>query len=132
MPTAFEKAIEASYYAGRLWEILTHPDVIEGRQPKNPDDTLVLDYPPTPKNTMNVSGIIPARIQHIFQEVANMSGPLREDAATSLQRTVSTLRRIVAYPDPAPGYTTPFSNVQQPLIAAMPEIEVAALRLNII
>lgn len=119
--TAFEKAIEASYYSGELWKMATDEEILQGETPQDYTKTLVRVYADPEAKTI-LAGQAVARIKHIFADVAQGDEAELAIARSSLQTTFSTLERILKLPDPKDGYTTCFSNVQEPVSIVIRDI----------
>ncbi len=132
MKTAFETAIEISYYAGKLWDISTNPDIAVGRTPVDYTATHVAIYPENNPDKFVLSGQVPAMITRLFESVTVMKIDEADDLTRSgLARSIATLGRVLALKDPAAGYTTSFSNLQDPLRVEMARISAVAEELKL-
>jgi len=132
MKRAFQLAVEASYYAGKLYDKVTDPDISEGRTPPNYTKILVPLYGHAEDGVTILSGQVPDKILGLFEQIAELPHDnLDDEARTSLGHTLATLQRVVERQDPAPGYITHFSNLQGALIDKMPKIQGIAQALNL-
>lgn len=127
MKTAFETAIEISYYAGKLWDRATDPDISQGKILSNDSKMVVPKYGQPEDGQAMLSANVPELLKAKFEELAKIGLQNSDDlTANSLKSSLSTLQRVAALPDPADGYTTHFSNIQRPLKEALPQIKVIA------
>jgi hypothetical protein len=132
MKTAFEKAIEISYYAGKLWDVATNPDISQGRTLTDCRKILIPKYGQSEDGQTLLSGNVPQLLREHFEDLAKI-GIEASDVLTrgSLQNSIATLQRVASLDDPAQGYTTHFSNLQQPLISELPRLKAIASDLKL-
>lgn len=137
MRRAFEIAIEVSYYAGELWKIATDPDISRAQNSRVADAGWILKYGETSANQIvlpaQVSGTLKDLFANLTVEIDKRDGaPLDENTRAILFSSLSTLRKISKRDDPAPGYVTRFSNMQQALNSNLPAIEDMAAKMDLV
>lgn len=133
MKTAFETAIEISYYAGKLWDVATDPDISRGGVPVDYTATRIVIYPEANPDKFVLSAQVPQMLVDLFGDVARKGIDESDDVTSgTLSRSVQTLSRLVDLQDPVEGCATSFSNLQRPLKEAMPRIRALAESLNVL
>lgn len=136
MQKTFNQVAKIGYYTDALAANLARSDIAEGRIPENPQEAWFRPFDPEHGNDRRlVGGVVVQEIQSAFQSLAEAvtSGSLTiaETDAARLRSSLSQMERMLNLPDPAPGYTTHFSNIQRPLKEAMPQIRAAAEKMGI-
>lgn len=132
MKRPFERAIEISYYVAKLWDVATNPDISQGRNPTDYRKILIPKYGQPEDGQTLLSGNVPGLLRGYFEDIARI-GIEDSDALTrgSLQNSLATLQRVASLSDPAQGYTTHFSNLQQPLLSELPRLKAIASDLKL-
>lgn len=132
MKTAFEQALEISYYAEGLKKIAENPTVAAGRIVEDDREILVLKYgEPKEGRNLSSSGVSEALVEKFEMIAQGGIEDLNELTKGRLLGSLATLQMIANSPDPAPGYVTHFSNLQQPLLRVLPRIKAVVGALNL-
>jgi len=124
MKAAFEKAVKISYYVGKLWDVATNPDISQGQTSADYCEILIPKYGHAEDGDALFSGQIPALLRQNFAELAAI-GVSEDDDLTrgALQRSLTTLHRVVGLSQPVEGKVLNFSKLQQSIKTEISQID---------